>query len=137
MAGRFLKLAQIGISGIAVAAIAFWLTLTALDYFSAPPCPAGEMLTLAKPYTHHEGRAYLVKGPNFGEITDTDEFPRRSPVVVCEDKSALGPGHSLIMDIAQAGAGRYVHYMGAIFFSASDNSDPNTNGRQYSIVLPK
>ena len=33
--------------------------------------------------------------------------------------------------IAQVGEGRYSFWGDTLYFSTSDNSDPNTNGRQY------
>jgi len=60
----------------------------------------------------------------------------RSPVMVYEDDRPLGPGHSNFADIAKLGMGRFAHWRGNIFFSASDNTNPNTNGRRYWVVVP-
>jgi hypothetical protein len=61
---------------------------------------------------------------------------QRSPVVVYEDGVPLGPGHNTFGDIARLGAGRYAHWRSGVVFSASDDSDPNRNGRNYWAVLP-
>jgi hypothetical protein len=51
-----------------------------------------------------------------------------------EDGKPLGPAHALHHSIARDGGGRYSHWAGnTLLFSASDNSDPNANGRSYSI----
>jgi len=54
-----------------------------------------------------------------------------------EDGQPLGPGGSLHADIGTLGDGRFSLWNdGYLYFSASDNSDPRTNGRQYTLVLP-
>jgi len=60
---------------------------------------------------------------------------RRSPVLLYEDGQSLGPAHSLHDHIRHSGQGRYSHWaLGhVLLFSSSDNSDPNTNGRTYTI----
>ena len=75
---------------------------------------------------------------------NTEEEPRRSTVILCEDDRALGPPHSKGPAMATLGRGRYTHYQGSgksygyhgILFSTSDNSDPNTNGRRYRAIEP-
>ena len=54
---------------------------------------------------------------------------------VLEDGKKLGPSHSMRVDIAATGAGRYSHWgkPDLIFFSTSDNTDPRTNGRKYTV----
>jgi hypothetical protein len=38
-------------------------------------------------------------------------------------------------DVMRAGKlRRYVHWGGVLFFSASDNSDPNSNNRNYELI---
>jgi len=60
-----------------------------------------------------------------------------SDLVLLEDGKPLGPAHSAHADIRKEGGGRYSHW-GArtLWFSASDNSDPRTNGREYKAVYP-
>jgi hypothetical protein len=71
------------------------------------------------------------------ELADTAADNRRSPVLIYENDRLLGPAHSGHRDIAKLGEGRYSHWHGQGYvFSASDNSDPNTNGRFYWAVLP-
>ena len=51
-----------------------------------------------------------------------------------EDGKPLGPAHALHQSIRDEGGGRYSHWTGnALIFSTSDNSDPNANGRDYSV----
>jgi hypothetical protein len=63
--------------------------------------------------------------------SDGLEAPQASSLRLFEDRLALGPAHSLHADIQALGKGRYSHWGDAIYFSASDNSDPRTNGRAY------
>jgi hypothetical protein len=61
----------------------------------------------------------------------------RSPVLIYENQTPLGPAHNNFADIRDLGMGRFSHWQHQGFaFSASDNSDPNTNGRRYWAVLP-
>jgi len=54
-----------------------------------------------------------------------------------EDGQLLGPGDALHADIGTRGDGRFSLWTdGFLYFSSSDNSDPRTNGRQYTLVLP-
>src|SRR5215207_7920213 len=66
---------------------------------------------------------------------DTPAQPTGSSLDILEDGKKLGPSHSMRVDIADAGAGRYSHWAkpDVIFFSTSDNTDPRTNGRKYTV----
>lgn len=59
----------------------------------------------------------------------------RSNARLFEDGTPLGPAHAAHADIAASGAGRFSHWMRTIMFSASDNSDPITNNRNYRVEL--
>ncbi|MEI9987744.1 MAG: sulfotransferase [Aliidongia sp.] len=66
---------------------------------------------------------------------DNLEHPYRSPVMLYEDGVALGPAHSLHALIRAEGHGRFSHWgpQHVLLFATSDNSDPNRNGRRYTI----
>ena len=49
-----------------------------------------------------------------------------------EDGRMLGLAHSMHDHISRFGKGRFSHYGPNLYFSASDNSDPNQNGRTYA-----
>lgn len=91
-------------------------------------------------YLHDDGYAYKA----FVEVScvpDSPDEPSRSPLTLSEDGLSLGPPHSLHSDIRTFGKGRYSHWtrgestLTCIYFSASDNSDPNRNGFQYSAAF--
>jgi hypothetical protein len=50
-----------------------------------------------------------------------------------EGRRELGPAHALHVDIAGKGDGRFSHWATAVYISASDSSDPRTNGRFYTL----
>jgi pectate lyase len=52
---------------------------------------------------------------------------------VFEDGRPLGPGHAPHEDVRRLGQGRFSHWGDRLYFSTSDNSDPRTNGRHYTV----
>lgn len=81
------------------------------------------------------GRCYLFEFP--GElIHDSEADPVASHLKLFEDGEALGPPHAPHRWIRGKGGGFYSHWGGGkIYFSTSDNTDPNKNGRRYHAVL--
>jgi hypothetical protein len=81
-------------------------------------------------------RRWLPEGTKLDD-GDRVEGDIRSPLLIYEDGRLLGPAHSTYADIEALGHGRYLHWDNkGIIFSASDNSDPNRNGRRYVAVVP-
>lgn len=76
---------------------------------------------------HEAGQCYTLELPS--ELLSDQESI--SAVQVFEDGRPLGPGHAGHADIRALGAGRFSHWKGQLYFSASDNSDPRVNGRRY------
>jgi len=79
------------------------------------------------------GRLYVYPLPALEYLADNNEHPSRSPLRLTENGKPLGPAHGLHADIIANGGGRYSHYRSNFHFSASDNSDPRTNGRTYAL----
>lgn len=80
---------------------------------------------------HELGYNYIAK-VDTGQPADA-ETGGKSTLVLLEDGKPLGPPHSLHQLIRDEGKGRYSHWgRQAIYFSASDNSNPLENGRVYS-----
>lgn len=65
---------------------------------------------------------------------DTASSPSRSTLLVLEDGRPLGPAHALHSVIRAEGAGRFSHWGDSVYFAASENSDPRSNGRTYAYV---
>lgn len=81
------------------------------------------------------GTAWIADIPSeLWHETDTNELPYRSRLRLLEDGRELGPAHALHSSIQDMGEGRYSFWSGVVYFSASDGSDPNVNGRVYSII---
>lgn len=118
--------------------IALWLQHSYVppSHPSPPPRLAARAWPLGpiSPYGHG-GIAFHAHVDVFAPLEDDQEAEQHSPVVLYEDGKPLGPAHSLIVDIARKGGGRYTHWKGVgMIFSSSDNTDPTKNGRHYWAV---
>ena len=109
--------------------------------------PAGKIvLSLNPPFTRESGFAYWVSHLRHGESTRLAQIAAddpgkaddvSSPIQVYEDQTPLGPAHSAFQAISKTGRGHFAHWKErGIYFSASDNTDPNKNGRRYWAVVP-
>ena len=79
--------------------------------------------------------AFIAAAPALDSLADFGAEQTRSPFSLYENYAPLGPAHSLHIDIVNEGRGRFSHWKDiGIIFSASDNTNPNTNGRQYWLV---
>src|SRR5262245_52819422 len=91
---------------------------------------------LVPPFTHDRGFCWRARLPaELGWAMDSAKRPRVSPLCLWEDDRRLAPGHSLHAEIEAQGQGRHSFWVSTLYFSAGDNSDPNTNGRSYSVGL--
>jgi lysophospholipase L1-like esterase len=88
-------------------------------------------LVLQRPFEPDSGLAYIIKLPM--RILSDETDPYGSSVQIMENGKRLGPAHSAHAVIRKEGAGRFSHWGDKLWFSSSDNTDPNRNGRQYSI----
>jgi len=97
-------------------------------------------LTLRRPPRKTDGHsylAYLVTNPTWPKIR-TEEHAKTFPLAVHENDTPLGPVVSMV-DVTAIGNGRYAfgNDNGAAYvvFTASDNSNPNANGRTYRVEI--
>lgn len=58
-----------------------------------------------------------------------------SSAAMFEDGRPLGLRNAPHVDIREVGRGRYSFWYDQVYFAASDNSDPRTNGRRYTIAF--
>jgi hypothetical protein len=78
---------------------------------------------------------FVAKIPEYRSQANDQSDLKRSRLVVYENGKRLGPNHAPFDTIRQVGKGHYNHWQDVLFFSASDNTDPRTNGRVYSIAF--
>lgn len=92
-------------------------------------------IILKPPFLHDRAYCWRIRLPDeIIWLADTTKRQIMCPFVLFEDLAPLGPAHRLHADIAAVGAGQFsVWQNGALYFSTSDNTDPNSNGRQYSL----
>jgi hypothetical protein len=92
---------------------------------------------LQGPFRKERGFAWHVPLPDLAHTADGMDAPKRSPLVLLEDGQALPLRHTLHEAIRTTGLGTYSHWGGQLLLSTSDNSDPNSNGRSYSIAFSR
>jgi pectate lyase len=80
------------------------------------------------------GYAYKIAYP-LTQTGDSNTEPTVSTLRLYENGVELGPAHSVHQDIRDFGKGRFSHWGTTLYFSASDNSNPATNGRKYTFTI--
>ncbi len=88
----------------------------------------------------YDGYGYVWQIPAKGFISsiqpDENQRPSASRATLKENNTPLLQRHADHYLIARNGAGRYSHWQDTVVFSALDNSDPRTNGKQYLLEVP-
>jgi hypothetical protein len=92
---------------------------------------------LDPPFTRESGFAWQIRVPELAAAADNLDAPRRSPLVLLEDGQPLWLRHTAHEEIRTRGMGAYSHWCDGLILSTPDNSDPNTNGRAYSVALAR
>ena len=82
------------------------------------------------------GHCWLAELPADLPPGEDLDHARRSPLKLFEDGREIGPASAVIDEIRAHGAGRFCHWGRHLYFSASDNSNPNSNGRAYRVLIP-
>jgi len=90
---------------------------------------------LRGPFQQEEGFCWISDLPQYEDLADNAENISRSRLVLYEDGRPLGPANSSHSDIRAKGDGRFAHWTDKLYFSTPDNSDPNENGRTYTIAF--
>jgi hypothetical protein len=115
---------------------ALWLKYS---YVEAPKPMGAVVIRLNRPFYKLRGSdtAFSVKVPSLDHLSDTMEFQKRSPLMLYENATPLGPAHAEHADIVKYGHGRFSHWNDSGFiFSSSDGTNPKSNGRTYWAVIP-
>jgi hypothetical protein len=76
-----------------------------------------------------QGRCWLGDVPDF-LLSDKEAASR---LRLLEDGKPLGPAHAGHDDVRNLGSGRFSHWGTTVYFSTSDDSDPRSNGRRYTV----
>jgi S-adenosylmethionine-dependent methyltransferase len=92
--------------------------------------PAAGRVELGPPYRHDDQFAWTVELP---ADLQGDAAKRNPPLILYEDERRLSPAGAMQAEIRRTGAGAHAFWHKHLCFSASDSSDPNTNGRRYAI----
>jgi hypothetical protein len=92
-------------------------------------------------FQQNGGCAYTIELPLLGNMfvehfTDSMPHPKASRLRVYEGDRELGPGHAAHNQVRSDGNGAFSHWGNSLYLSASDCSNPRTNGKAYSIVVP-
>ena len=80
------------------------------------------------------GYAYHISYP-LPVTGDSNTAPTSSTMHLFENGVELGPAHAVHQDIRDLGKGRFSHWGTTLYFSASDNTNPATNGRKYTYTM--
>ena len=94
---------------------------------------------LIAPFALDSGHAFMTGMPGiplpqvFKVDYDYEGNETISSLQVLEDGKPLGPPHATREDIRRKGEGRFSHLNTTVYFSAKDNSDPNTSGKTYAL----
>ncbi len=99
----------------------------------------GERRELRAPYHVARGRMWYVSLPDLAHLADSSGQGNdtRSCVFLFENDRQLPYPHSIHNEIAEFGGGRFSHWNTDLLFSATDGSDPNTNGRRYELIVAR
>ncbi|QPF83917.1 hypothetical protein IC762_30355 [Bradyrhizobium genosp. L] len=124
----------------------YWAVLPPPPHGSGiPPDVKGEKHLLVRPFARYPGSTFgaIAKDKWFADVADIPgKLDTRSPIVIYENGKPLGPAHSTPHDtIATLGHGRFSHWKAPgssiVVFSSSDNTDPESNGRDYWAIKPE
>ena len=85
-------------------------------------------------FLHRAGNCWIANIPVSFGIPDCLDKMSASQTRLFEDGREIGPAHVIHTEIEKFGRGSFSHWKdGFFYFSSSDNSDPNKNGRLYEI----
>ncbi|WFU83897.1 hypothetical protein QA645_14485 [Bradyrhizobium sp. CIAT3101] len=129
--------------GLGLLALYFPVAIYLTYSYSPPPEPPVIRTFLLPPFTKVDGDGHAYQASSeyiasLDALADSRGDGASSPILIYENGRPLGPAHSSHDDIEKIGNGRFSHWRGmGIIFSASDVTDPNTNGRRYTVVVPR
>ena len=90
---------------------------------------------LAAPFEVNDPLVWRANLPDWKEYADNKIHPKQSTLLLWEDGIPLSLPHCTYDCLKHFGNGRYRHWEDKVYFSTSDNSNPNTNGRSYMCSI--
>ena len=94
-----------------------------------------EQRPLQPPFTRTRGHMWQASVPDLQALSDGVGDDRRSTVFVFEDGRQLAHPHAIHDHIDKYGQGRFSHWGEAVYFSSSDQSDPNSGNHAYCLMV--
>jgi predicted O-methyltransferase YrrM len=104
-------------------------------YYTISPRLYRPCRRLRGPFALNKGYCWTVHLPELRHLADTLDNPRRSPLMLYENGVPFLDAHESHEYIRAEGGGFFSHWQDSLFFSTSDNSDPNTNSRRYNYTV--
>ena len=95
----------------------------------------GNFESLCQPFQHQGGCCWTLELPSTVPDGDSLVQPHASRLLLFEDGRPIGPPHCEHALIERFGAGRFSHWNNTLYFSTSDDTDPNVNGRSYCVAI--
>jgi hypothetical protein len=93
-----------------------------------------DFTVVTPPFARAPNSAYVIPSSAIDSETGDAEGQQSSRLMVYENGIPLGPAHGM-SDEHGFGYGLFSHWKkDGVYFIASDNTDPNTNGRQYAVT---
>ena len=93
------------------------------------------VVELAAPFEVNDPLVWRANLPDWKECADNKMHPKQSTLLLWEDGIPLSLPHCTYDCLKHFGNGRYRHWEDKVYFSTSDNSNPNTNGRSYMCSI--
>ncbi len=122
----------------AIVTLAWIVTIPALQFTQTQQT----FLLKSGAVKHENGCAYTIQldqRPDSWPITrfetDSVSATTASLLMLLEDGRPAGQPHALHENIRSQAAGNYSHWGDNLYFSATDCSDPRTNGRAYEVTM--
>lgn len=84
---------------------------------------------------HENKYCWTIQLPESARLTDDEINTNKSTLVLLEDGFPFGIPYSHYDKIREGGGGLYSHWKDKLYFSTSNNTNPTTNGRSYSMMF--
>jgi SAM-dependent methyltransferase len=93
-----------------------------------------QKIALNRPFPPLRGKCVSADVVHLFGAGNTNVETLQSHLFLYEDGQMLGPPHAAVAMVEREGMGRYGHWDGVLYFSSSDGTDPNSNGRTYDVL---